>query len=165
MPTHQLAGSPSANAVITTAIAAGLKMCLLWSANRYFEAIASTAAQPSSCKPSSDPAGSRINARISAVMKDDSTLVGTSKAHARIAFAAQQMKARNAAETISHDRRVRQQPDLAEDRGNDDVADQHVERQPVHRDAVEEVIDGRHHRWRTNLSNPLVKVAMPLRSI
>ena len=28
VPTHQLAGSPSANAVMTTAIAAGLKMCL-----------------------------------------------------------------------------------------------------------------------------------------
>src|SRR5580700_27721 len=60
VPTHQLADSPSANEVITTAIAAGLKRCLLLSARIYLEDIASIAAQPRNRRSPGDLMGSMI---------------------------------------------------------------------------------------------------------
>src|SRR5712692_6032235 len=101
VPTHQLADSPSANEVITTAIAAGLKRCLLCSARMYLEDVARIAAQPRNRKSPGDFVGSMISARMSAVMKADSTLVGTAKMLARIEFAAQHIITRKTVERSS----------------------------------------------------------------
>ncbi len=90
-----------ANEVIATASAAGLKMCLLRSATTYFDDIARIAAQPRSWRSPGARAGSRIRARINAVMKEDSTLAGTSSRRARTVFAPQHMTSRKAAERSS----------------------------------------------------------------
>src|SRR5437660_1599499 len=99
VPIHQLADWPSANEVMTTAIAAGLKKCLLLRARIYFDDMARIAAQPRNRKLSSDFAGSIISARIRAVIYVDSILAGTAKMPASIEFAAQQIKMSNAVDT------------------------------------------------------------------
>src|SRR5947209_19409157 len=76
VPTHQLADSPSANEVTTTAIAAGLKICLLLSERIYLDDVASIAAQPRNRKSVGDLAGSMVGDRMRAVIEVDSTLVG-----------------------------------------------------------------------------------------
>src|SRR3989442_10895507 len=86
---------------MTTAMAAGLKRCLLCSARIYLEDIARIAAQPGNWRSLGDLAGSMISARMSAVMKADSTLVGTAKMLARIEFAAQHIITRKTVERSS----------------------------------------------------------------
>src|SRR5579875_1728717 len=101
VPTHQLADSPSTKAVITTAIAAGLKICLLLIARMYLEVIARIAAQPRNWKVMGELAGSIIRARIRAVIEADSRFVGTSKTWARTVFMAQHIMSRNAVDNSS----------------------------------------------------------------
>src|SRR3989338_5807849 len=67
VPTHHSADALSANAVITTAIAAGLKRCFFCTAKIYFEAEASADAHPASerkLKSKNEPAGVIIRAKI-----------------------------------------------------------------------------------------------------
>src|SRR5712692_5986472 len=101
VPTHQLADSPSANEVMTTAIAAGLKICLLLSERIYLEDVASIAAQPRNRRSFGDLAGSMISARMRAVIYADSTLVGAAKMRASSEFAAQHIMTRNKVERSS----------------------------------------------------------------
>src|SRR3989344_959774 len=79
VPIHQLADWSKIKAVITTAIAAGLKICFLPMAKTYFEAIAKTDAEEASIKKfksAKESAGEIIKARIRAVMYVDSGLLG-----------------------------------------------------------------------------------------
>ena len=100
-PIHQLAVSPSAKAVMTTAIAARLKICLFHSPSTNFDDIARMAAQPRNCQSLAVLAGSMMSARISAVIVADSTLVGTVNTQASNVFAAQHMMSRNPVEKSS----------------------------------------------------------------
>jgi hypothetical protein len=77
------------NAVTTTAKAAGLKICFLFIATIYLEAIESTAAQSNKAKLVAGLTGVMIRARISAVIYTDSTFVPTSKTLAKRVFVAQ----------------------------------------------------------------------------
>ena len=92
VPTHQLAGWFKKMEVSATAIAAGLKICLLRTAKMNFEAIAKTEAAIAKVKyPASvgEIGGEIMSAKISAVMYRDSTLAGALNAHANTAFAIQ----------------------------------------------------------------------------
>jgi len=72
VPTHQLASWFKLNAATATASAAGLKMCLLRIARRYFDAIAHTPAQRKIAEPAEKyregDLGVMIMARMNAVM-------------------------------------------------------------------------------------------------
>src|SRR5258708_15258222 len=101
VPIHQLAVPSIANAVMTTAIAAGLKRCFFRKARRYFEDIARIATQPRNCKSPGDWAGSSISAKMRAVITADSRLVGIFKTKAKMVFVAQQMTTRKMVESRS----------------------------------------------------------------
>src|SRR5258708_9540270 len=101
VPRHQLAVPPIVNAVTTTAIAAGLKICFFRMARRYLEDIARIAAQPRNGRPPGDWAGSSINDKMRAVIKADSRLVGIFKTKAKMVFIAQQMTTRRMVESRS----------------------------------------------------------------
>ncbi len=77
-----------------------------------------------------------INARISAVMSVDSPFVGTPRNFASSVFIAQQMATRNAAESSIESGEKGSKPNAPSATATPSNAQQHVERQPVHRDAV-----------------------------
>jgi len=78
VPTHQLAVCLGPKAVSTTAIAAGLKICLPLIVIKYLDAIASpdTASKNKILKPVG--VGVIISANIRAVISDDSGFIGAS---------------------------------------------------------------------------------------
>ncbi len=69
------------------------------------------------------------------------------------------MQKRKSVETTSGTGANGNCPTAAEDRRDGEVANQQVERQPIHGDAVEKAVDRSSHEARTYLSNPRVKVA------
>jgi len=94
VPTHHEAELLKTNEVITTAIAAGLKICFFPNAKIYFDAIAITDDHKASSKNAVSKAnfgGEIMSARISAVMRNDSAFAGTLYIRAKNEFASQQM--------------------------------------------------------------------------
>ena len=96
-PIHQLATEPVAN----TAKAAGLKICFLKGAKRYFEALAESPAKPQKIKDWLCNAGSGFikRAKIRPVIKEDSIFSSARKTRARILFVPQETAVKTDAET------------------------------------------------------------------
>ncbi len=98
LPTHQEAAWPKNNDGRKTPIAAGLKICFLFIARKYFEAMAKTAARKRKIRSVKVRAGVIIRARIKAEIRKDSVFGVALKILAKRELASQQITARKPAE-------------------------------------------------------------------
>jgi len=75
LPTHHVAAANGVNPSTKAANAAGLKICLFFQANTYFEAIAITPARTSAIASLPDDIGEIIRNKIPPVMNADSLFI------------------------------------------------------------------------------------------